>query len=104
MPHRIRRLHRTQNALSYNRHGIAARFPRPHLAVALAGFCLFACSTTDTRARGETRQAIAALLDSMATSISNRDANAIAARMPGDSPVVYVSDGRAIRGTDLRSL
>jgi hypothetical protein len=44
------------------------------------------------------------LLDSMATSISNRDADAIAAHMPSDSSIVYVSDGRPIRGTELRSV
>src|SRR5256885_11360792 len=69
---------------------------------------LFACSNAEPRAREpssqEARRAIVALLDSMATSISNRDADAIATRMPSDSSVVYVSDGRPIRGTDLRSV
>ena len=79
-----------------------------HVTLALAGMSLFACSSAEPRAREpspqEARRAIAALLDSMATSISNRDADAIAARMPSDSSVVYVSDGRPIRGTDLRSV
>ena len=84
------------------------KVPYSHLALALAGMSLFACSSAEPRPREpspqEARRAIAALLDSMATSISNRDADAIAARMPSDSSVVYVSDGRPIRGTDLRSV
>lgn len=77
---------------------------RPHIAIALAGVALFACSRAETQTRENSRQAIALLLDSMATSISNRDADAIAARMPSDSTIVYVSDGRPIRGMDLRSV
>ena len=84
------------------------RGPHSHVALALAGMSLLACSCADPRARDpspqQDRQAITALLDSMATSISNRDADAIAARMPSDSSVVYVSDGRPIRGTDLRTV
>lgn len=48
-------------------------------------------------------RAIAALLDSIAMSISMRDADAIAERMPRDSSVVYVTDGVALRGVDLRN-
>jgi hypothetical protein len=79
-----------------------------HIALALAGMSLLACSggepTTREPSAQEARRAIASLLDSMATSISNRDVEAIAARMPSDSSVVYVSDGRPIRGTELRTL
>lgn len=77
---------------------------QPHVALALAGLSLFACSGAKTRTREETRRAVTLLLDSMATSISSRDADAIAAHMPSDSSIVYVSDGRPIRGSDLRAV
>jgi ketosteroid isomerase-like protein len=80
------------------------RVPGSHVALALTGVYLFACLSVDTSGREEARRAIAGVLDSIATAISNRDANAIAAHMPTDSSIVYVSDGRAIRGTDLRSV
>src|SRR5690349_18400408 len=82
----------------------------PHLYVALAfaGVSFLACSSPQPATREpsaqEARRAIIALLDSMASSISNRDADAIAARMPSDSSVVYVSDGHPIRGTNLRTV
>jgi len=41
-------------------------------------------------------------MDSIARAISARDADAIAARVPHDSSVVYVSDGKAFRGYELR--
>ena len=82
--------------------------PHSYVVLALAGLALLACSSPEPTTREpspqEARRAITALLDSMATSISNRDADAIAARMASDSSVVYVSDGRPIRGTDLRTV
>ena len=82
--------------------------PHSHVALLLAAGSLLACSIPDSTTREpssqEARRAITALLDSMASSISSRDADAIAARMPSDSSIVYVSDGRPIRGTDLRTI
>jgi hypothetical protein len=82
--------------------------PHSYAAFALAGMSVLACSSPDFTTREpssqEARGAIIALLDSIATSISNRDADAIVARMPSDSSVVYVSDGHAIRGTELHTV
>ena len=79
-----------------------------HIVLALAGISLLACSSGEPRNREpsaqDARPAIASLLDSMANSISNRDVDAITARMPSDSSVVYVSDGQPIRGTELRTV
>ena len=78
------------------------------IILALAGMSLLACSdgthTTREPSAQDARSAISSLLDSMATSISKRDADGVAARMPSDRSVVYVSDGHPIRGTELRAV
>lgn len=76
-------------------------------ALACASMSLLGCSSGETRttqpSEQEDRRAIRAALDSVASDISNRDGNSIAARMPTDGSVVYISDGRAIRGSALRA-
>jgi hypothetical protein len=79
-----------------------------HLAGALAVISVFSCGgkvpANQRPSSQETRQTITALLDSVANWISDLDADAIAARMPSDSAIVYVSDGQPIRGTELRTV
>jgi hypothetical protein len=69
---------------------------------------VLACSTgshdTPYRRSADSRGQVHGLLDSMARAISMRDAREIAHRMPSDSSVVYVSDGRPIRGFELRTV
>ena len=61
-------------------------------------------ATSQAQERQREHRAVTALLDSVALWISNRDAPAIASRMPTDSSIVYVSDGHAIRGTELKQV
>jgi uncharacterized protein (TIGR02246 family) len=82
-------------------------FPFRGLTVFVVASGILAC-TEGSHARryretADARGEIHALLDTIARAISSRDAREIARRMPTDSSVVYVSDGRPIRGTELQA-
>ena len=61
-------------------------------------------ATSQAQEQQREHRAVAVLLDSVALWISDRNAGAIAARMPTDSSIVYVSDGHPIRGTELKQV
>jgi uncharacterized protein (TIGR02246 family) len=76
---------------------------RSHLSWLIGLALLASCARADSPpSRDASRREVAALLDSVAASISRRDAAGIAALMPTDSSLVYISDGHPIRGTELR--
>jgi ketosteroid isomerase-like protein len=79
------------------------RFTRPLM---LSGILACSGESRDTPRRDSTdaRAEVRAVLDSFARMISARDAAAIAHLMSSDSSVVYVSDGRPIRGFELKNV
>ena len=82
--------------------------PSPNgLLLAVAASFLVAVPTLcqgPPRTAADDRSAVARLVDSVAVWISQRNAAAIASRMPRDSAIVYVSDGHPIRGADLETV
>jgi hypothetical protein len=80
--------------------------PRRAIAVLATGLLLGlgSCAGAEARIPDEAaaRRTILAVMDSIAGAISARDADAIAARVPRDSSVVYVTDGQGFRGYELR--